>query len=173
VREHCAVQVWVLPAWQTLQSVVANASPPVPLLITMTELFKSNKYKKLKPRSSSQFPPLAFRLCVLDPCFRPMCNRTYSRSMFQARVFTTCFSYLFKTHVQGACSRHMFWIPGLDPGVWSTGLWMWSTPIPQIAPDGSKHHLVLLDTEGIDAYDQVPIYMPLCSALCLSDCLTV
>ena len=23
------------------------------------------------------------------------------------------------------------------------------------AADGSKHHLVLLDTEGIDAYDQV------------------
>lgn len=38
------------------------------------------------------------------------------------------------------------------------GLWMWSTPIPQIAPDGSKHHLVLLDTEGIDAYDQTGQY---------------
>ncbi len=35
------------------------------------------------------------------------------------------------------------------------GLWMWSTPIERTSPDGSKYHLVLLDTEGIDAYDQV------------------
>jgi Guanylate-binding protein, N-terminal domain len=35
------------------------------------------------------------------------------------------------------------------------GLWMWSTPIERTLPDGSKYHLVLLDTEGIDAYDQV------------------
>lgn len=35
------------------------------------------------------------------------------------------------------------------------GLWMWSAPIKQRAEDGSEHHLVLLDTEGIDAYDQV------------------
>lgn len=34
---------------------------------------------------------------------------------------------------------------------------MWSTPIPQTAPDGSRHHLVLLDTEGIDAYDQASL----------------
>lgn len=34
------------------------------------------------------------------------------------------------------------------------GLWMWSTPIERTTPDGSKYHLVLLDTEGIDAYDQ-------------------
>lgn len=32
---------------------------------------------------------------------------------------------------------------------------MWSTPIERTTPDGSKYHLVLLDTEGIDAYDQV------------------
>ena len=32
---------------------------------------------------------------------------------------------------------------------------MWSTPIERTAPDGSNYHLVLLDTEGIDAYDQV------------------
>lgn len=37
------------------------------------------------------------------------------------------------------------------------GLWMWSAPITQRAADGTDHHLVLLDTEGIDAYDQVSI----------------
>ena len=35
------------------------------------------------------------------------------------------------------------------------GLWMWSAPVESTAPDGSKYSLVLLDTEGIDAYDQV------------------
>ena len=35
------------------------------------------------------------------------------------------------------------------------GLWMWSAPVQRTAPDGSKYSLVLLDTEGIDAYDQV------------------
>ncbi|KXZ50367.1 hypothetical protein GPECTOR_16g540 [Gonium pectorale] len=38
------------------------------------------------------------------------------------------------------------------------GLWMWSTPQKMTAPDGSSHHLVLLDTEGIDAYDQTAQY---------------
>jgi len=40
------------------------------------------------------------------------------------------------------------------------GLWMWSAPVQRTAPDGSKYSLVLLDTEGIDAYDQVRIYNP-------------
>jgi Guanylate-binding protein, N-terminal domain len=35
------------------------------------------------------------------------------------------------------------------------GLWMWSAPVQRTAPDGSNYSLVLLDTEGIDAYDQV------------------
>ena len=35
------------------------------------------------------------------------------------------------------------------------GLWMWSAPVERVGPDGSKYNLVLLDTEGIDAYDQV------------------
>ncbi|GLC35099.1 hypothetical protein PLESTM_000279400 [Pleodorina starrii] len=38
------------------------------------------------------------------------------------------------------------------------GLWMWSSPQRVTAPDGSSHHLVLLDTEGIDAYDQTAQY---------------
>lgn len=32
---------------------------------------------------------------------------------------------------------------------------MWSTPIQRTALDGSPYKLVLLDTEGIDAWDQV------------------
>lgn len=35
------------------------------------------------------------------------------------------------------------------------GLHIWSAPVERTAPDGSKYSLVLLDTEGIDAYDQV------------------
>lgn len=39
------------------------------------------------------------------------------------------------------------------------GLWMWSSPQKVAGPDGAgaggDYHLVLLDTEGIDAYDQV------------------
>lgn len=35
------------------------------------------------------------------------------------------------------------------------GLWMWSAPMQCSAPDGSTYNLLLLDTEGIDAYDQV------------------
>ncbi|KAG2488736.1 hypothetical protein HYH03_012735 [Edaphochlamys debaryana] len=38
------------------------------------------------------------------------------------------------------------------------GLWMWSSPQRMTAPDGSAYHLVLLDTEGIDAYDQTAQY---------------
>lgn len=35
------------------------------------------------------------------------------------------------------------------------GLWVWSTPVPRTTPEGTSYSLVLLDTEGIDAYDQV------------------
>ncbi|GLC47864.1 hypothetical protein PLESTB_000033800 [Pleodorina starrii] len=34
------------------------------------------------------------------------------------------------------------------------GLWLWSQPIRRTALDGSYYYLVLIDTEGIDAYDQ-------------------
>ncbi|GAQ88014.1 Guanylate-binding protein [Klebsormidium nitens] len=38
------------------------------------------------------------------------------------------------------------------------GLWMWSQPVARTAADGSTYHLVLLDSEGIDAYDQTGTY---------------
>ncbi|GMH32246.1 hypothetical protein BSKO_00080 [Bryopsis sp. KO-2023] len=38
------------------------------------------------------------------------------------------------------------------------GLWMWSHPVKRTAPDGRDYHLVLLDTEGIDAFDQTGQY---------------
>ncbi|KAH7284894.1 hypothetical protein KP509_33G001500 [Ceratopteris richardii] len=38
------------------------------------------------------------------------------------------------------------------------GLWMWSTPLKRIAADGTEYSLLLLDTEGIDAYDQTGTY---------------
>ncbi|PSC76322.1 interferon-induced guanylate-binding 1-like [Micractinium conductrix] len=38
------------------------------------------------------------------------------------------------------------------------GLWMWSAPVEHRGPDGSPYSLVLLDTEGIDAYDQTGQY---------------
>ena len=38
------------------------------------------------------------------------------------------------------------------------GLWMWSDPIPRRTPDGRPYHLILLDTEGIGAYDQTGQY---------------
>lgn len=31
---------------------------------------------------------------------------------------------------------------------------MWSSPLKRTAPDGSEYSLLLLDSEGIDAYDQ-------------------
>lgn len=34
------------------------------------------------------------------------------------------------------------------------GLWMWSAPLKRKATDGSEYNLLLLDSEGIDAYDQ-------------------
>jgi len=45
------------------------------------------------------------------------------------------------------------------------GLWMWSTPIKRTAADGSEYSLVLLDSEGIDSYDQTVSHL-FCS-LCL------
>ncbi|XP_062223447.1 uncharacterized protein LOC133922230 [Phragmites australis] len=38
------------------------------------------------------------------------------------------------------------------------GLWMWSAPIKRIALDGTEYSLLLLDSEGIDAYDQTGTY---------------
>ena len=35
------------------------------------------------------------------------------------------------------------------------GLWVWSSPMSRTTPEGTPYSLVLLDTEGIDAYDQV------------------
>ncbi|KAI3456220.1 hypothetical protein Pfo_012883 [Paulownia fortunei] len=38
------------------------------------------------------------------------------------------------------------------------GLWLWSTPIRRTALDGTEYNLLLLDSEGIDAYDQTGTY---------------
>ncbi|XP_002972590.2 guanylate-binding protein 1 [Selaginella moellendorffii] len=38
------------------------------------------------------------------------------------------------------------------------GLWMWSAPIKRFAPDGTEYNLLLLDSEGIDSYDQTGTY---------------
>ncbi|XP_010916022.1 uncharacterized protein [Elaeis guineensis] len=38
------------------------------------------------------------------------------------------------------------------------GLWMWSAPIKRTALDGSEYNLLLLDSEGVDAYDQTGTY---------------
>ncbi|XP_062232136.1 uncharacterized protein LOC133929411 [Phragmites australis] len=38
------------------------------------------------------------------------------------------------------------------------GLWMWSAPLKRTGLDGTEYNLVLLDTEGIDAYDQTGTY---------------
>ncbi|EPS69202.1 hypothetical protein M569_05564, partial [Genlisea aurea] len=38
------------------------------------------------------------------------------------------------------------------------GLWLWSAPIKRIALDGTEYKLLLLDSEGIDAYDQTGTY---------------
>jgi len=50
------------------------------------------------------------------------------------------------------------------------GLWLWSKPIPRSARDGTNFHLVLLDTEGIDAFDQTGRYSTqvFCLAVLLS-----
>ncbi|GLJ14197.1 hypothetical protein SUGI_0227810 [Cryptomeria japonica] len=38
------------------------------------------------------------------------------------------------------------------------GLWMWSAPLQRTALDGTEYNLLLLDSEGIDAYDQTGTY---------------
>lgn len=38
------------------------------------------------------------------------------------------------------------------------GLWLWSSPIRRTALDGTEYYLLLLDSEGIDAYDQTGTY---------------
>lgn len=40
------------------------------------------------------------------------------------------------------------------------GLWMWSKPVTRTGPSG-QYSLVLLDTEGIDAYDQARTFAAL------------
>ncbi|RAL49680.1 unnamed protein product [Cuscuta campestris] len=38
------------------------------------------------------------------------------------------------------------------------GLWLWSAPLKRTALDGTEYNLLLIDTEGIDAYDQTGTY---------------
>ncbi|KAK7362781.1 hypothetical protein VNO77_04903 [Canavalia gladiata] len=38
------------------------------------------------------------------------------------------------------------------------GLWLWSMPLKRTALDGTEYNLLLLDSEGIDAYDQTGTY---------------
>ncbi|KAK4364128.1 hypothetical protein RND71_015486 [Anisodus tanguticus] len=38
------------------------------------------------------------------------------------------------------------------------GIWLWSAPLRRTALDGTVYNLLLLDTEGIDAYDQTGTY---------------
>ncbi|CAK9152551.1 unnamed protein product [Ilex paraguariensis] len=38
------------------------------------------------------------------------------------------------------------------------GLWLWSAPLRRTALDGTEYNLLLLDSEGIDAYDQTGTY---------------
>ncbi|KAM7500756.1 hypothetical protein LguiA_025170 [Lonicera macranthoides] len=38
------------------------------------------------------------------------------------------------------------------------GLWLWSIPLRRTALDGTEYSLLLLDSEGIDAYDQTGTY---------------
>ncbi|CAI9292999.1 unnamed protein product [Lactuca saligna] len=38
------------------------------------------------------------------------------------------------------------------------GLWLWSTPLKRTALDGTEYNLLLIDSEGIDAYDQTGTY---------------
>ncbi|KAH8493778.1 hypothetical protein H0E87_020511 [Populus deltoides] len=38
------------------------------------------------------------------------------------------------------------------------GLWLWSAPLKRTALDGTQYNLLLLDSEGIDAYDQTGTY---------------
>ncbi|PKU82738.1 guanylate-binding protein 2-like [Dendrobium catenatum] len=38
------------------------------------------------------------------------------------------------------------------------GLWMWSAPLKRTAVDGTEYNLLLLDSEGIDAFDQTGTY---------------
>lgn len=39
---------------------------------------------------------------------------------------------------------------------------MWSAPLKRTALDGTEYHLLLLDSEGIDAYDQTVSTRSLC-----------
>ncbi|XP_075079226.1 uncharacterized protein LOC142164708 [Nicotiana tabacum] len=38
------------------------------------------------------------------------------------------------------------------------GIWLWSAPLRRTALDGTEYNLLLLDTEGINAYDQIETY---------------
>lgn len=38
------------------------------------------------------------------------------------------------------------------------GLWLWSQPVQRVTPEGLRYHLLLVDCEGIDAYDQTLDY---------------
>ncbi|XP_070009604.1 uncharacterized protein [Nicotiana sylvestris] len=38
------------------------------------------------------------------------------------------------------------------------GIWLWSAPLRRTALDGTEYNLLLLDTEGINAYDQTETY---------------
>ncbi|KAL9993965.1 putative guanylate-binding protein [Helianthus debilis subsp. tardiflorus] len=71
-----------------------------------------------------------------------------------------------KSYILNQCLCWIFVLLGRSSGfqVASThrpctkGLWLWSTPLRRTALDGTEYNLLLIDSEGIDAYDQTGTY---------------
>lgn len=66
-----------------------------------------------------------------------VCNETYKHCVLSQLLGRTSGFQVASTH--RPCTK---------------GLWLWSSPIRRTALDGTEYYLLLLDSEGIDAYDQ-------------------
>ncbi|CAJ2678706.1 unnamed protein product [Trifolium pratense] len=131
----------------------ADASPPSPAV-------------RATPSSSSQFtgPPRPIRLVYLDEKgkFRmdPEAVATLQLVKEPIGVVSVC------GRARQGKSYILNQLLGRSSGfqVASThrpctkGLWLWSSPIKRTALDGTEYSLLLLDSEGIDAYDQTGTY---------------
>lgn len=133
--------------------------------------------RKPLPHSSLSKAPLGLSLSVAGPDRERVSSLIrYSLSFASYRVLQSfsdalCLStLLFELQLLGSSSG--FQVASTHKPC-TKGLWMWSAPLRQTALDGTEYSLLLLDSEGIDAYDQtvsyqfslISLYFHLCSII--------
>lgn len=86
-----------------------------------------------------------YPLCKIDSAVRGLIEQMWGEFQFSILLLLDAFQLLGRSSGFVVAPTHR---------PCTKGLWMWSAPLKRKAPDGSEYNLLLLDSEGIDAYDQ-------------------